>query len=203
MLARWCLSTFIFGLALFGVVSQQQIATPNQEIVLQFTDVDLTSTEVQNTIAIVKKQLIAVGGSHIKVSTQDNGLLKIRYYSDADVSSIKKAFSNEDDLALILTEHQANSEIPLEEGAVKYNFDIYEIQTSNDSGWDFDGTIVLQLDTKSDRFLDSNHSFSTGYLETIASHNSFKTTFKVCETIALTISEALHTIPEVRAGPFC
>ena len=41
----------------FGVASQQQTTVANQEIVLQFTDIQASSQEAQNTLEIVKKQL--------------------------------------------------------------------------------------------------------------------------------------------------
>ncbi|MBU2951446.1 hypothetical protein KO493_12135 [Tamlana agarivorans] len=202
MIARWCVSTLIFTLTLFGVVSQQQIAVPNQEIVLQFSDVELTSHDVQHTIEVVKNQLLAAGGSHIKVKAQENGKLKISYYSDADVSSIKRAFSNEDYLSLSFTNNDTSSgDLPLEESGLKYNLDIYEIQSANNAGWDFEGNIVLQVETKSDRFLDPNTSISARDLEHLGSSSVYKTTYKVRAHVALTIGEDLHTIPEVRAGP--
>ncbi|MDO6758921.1 hypothetical protein Q4566_01815 [Tamlana sp. 2_MG-2023] len=202
MRARWCVSALIFTLTLFGVVSQQQIAVPNQEIVLQFTDVELTSHEVQHTIEVVKNQLLAAGGSHIKVKAQENGKLKISYYSDADVSSIKRAFTNEDYLALSFANNETPSgESPIDDSILKYNLDIYEIQSANDTGWDFDGNIVLQVETKSDRFLDPNTSISSGDLEYINASSVYKTTYKVREHVTFTIGEDLHAIPEVRAGP--
>ena len=204
MMARWCVSILIFTLTLFGVVSQQQIEVPNQEIVLQFVDVDLTSNAVQNTIEVVKKQLRDVGGSHIQVKALENGKLRISYFSDADISSVKKAFS--DDLYSALSyasksNGNDSSKAPLEHSSIEYDFDIYEIQSSSNTGWDFDGAIVLQLDTKSDRFLEPNLSLSIGFIETISTKNSYKTSYKVCENVSLTFSESLHVIPEVRAGP--
>ena len=61
MFARWCISTSVFLLILFGAVSQQHLDVPNQQIVLQFTDVELTSEDAKQTILIVKEQLEALG----------------------------------------------------------------------------------------------------------------------------------------------
>ena len=93
MMARWCISVLIFSLTLFGVVSQQQILVPNQEIVLQFEDVDLTSKQAENTVAIVKQQLQDLGAENIQVFSLENGKLKITYFSDSEVASIKETFS--------------------------------------------------------------------------------------------------------------
>ncbi|KAB1067093.1 hypothetical protein F6U93_11770 [Tamlana haliotis] len=202
MIARWCLSTFILSLTLFGVVSQHQVQAPNQEIVLQFTDVELTSQDVQNTIEGVKNQLLTVGGSHIKVKTQSHGKLKISYYSDADVSSIKAALSKSEYIALALADDDSSSEqFPVSDAPIKYDLDVYEIQSASHADWGFEGTLALQIDTKSDRFVSPSTSMSVGDLAHLKSNTSYKTTFKVCKNVMLTIGEALHAIPEVRAGP--
>jgi hypothetical protein len=56
----------ILILTFLGVASQQQTVA-NQEIILQFTDVDVSSNEAQNTIAIVKLQLQDIGADNIQV----------------------------------------------------------------------------------------------------------------------------------------
>ena len=64
MKTKWLLPIFIFILSLF-VVSQQQIAIPNQESVIQFSSADVSLFESQNAIAIVKKQLQDIGAENI------------------------------------------------------------------------------------------------------------------------------------------
>ncbi len=160
MIARWCISVLIFSLTLFGVVSQQQISVPNQEIVLLFQDVDLTSKQTENTVAIVKQQLFNLGAENIQVLSLENGKLKITYYSDTDIASIKEIFSEENNVALHLTsqnQDEDSSSFPFEEANISYNLDVYEIQNGQNSGWDFDGAIGLELEPKSDRFLDPNY----------------------------------------------
>ena len=159
MMARWCISVLIFSLTLFGVVSQQQILVPNQEIVLQFEDVDLTSKQAENTVAIVKQQLQDLGAENIQVFSLENGKLKITYFSDSEVASIKETFSEESNLTLHLTsqiQDEDASRFPFEESNISYNLDVYEIQNGFEYGWGFDGAIGLEFEPKSDRFLDAN-----------------------------------------------
>jgi hypothetical protein len=206
MIARWCISTFIFLLTLFGVVSQQQMVIPNQEIVLQFTDVELTSDDAKQTILIVRAQLEALGVENIQVKAQENGKLKISYYCDADISSIKNSFAEAHHLAL---DYQSNkqgkesSKLPSEENNTFYNINVYEIQFGSDSGWDFDGAFTLEVEVKSDRFIDPNVTFSAASINLNNSKNITKVAYRVCRTISIEIGDALHTIPEVRAGPIC
>lgn len=206
MIARWCISVFVFLLTLFGVVSQQQFVVPNQEIVLQFTDVELTSNEAKQTILIVKEQLEALGVENIQVRTHENGQFKISYYCEKDIASIQKSFSQEHKLTIDYQTNnpgKASSKLPLDENSTSYNINVYEIHSGTDAGWDFDGTFTLEVEVKSDRFLDPNSSFSAFNPDHNTSNNIAKLAFKVRRTISIEISEALHSIPEVRAGPFC
>ena len=98
----------ILILTFLGVASQQQTVA-NQEIILQFTDVDVSSNEAQNTIAIVKLQLQDIGADNIQVKKEDNGKLKITYYSDANVASVKETLSKEEKLKLDFTYHNDNN----------------------------------------------------------------------------------------------
>ena len=205
MIARWCISVLIFSLTLFGVVSQQQILVPNQEIVLLFQDVDLTSKQTENTVAIVKQQLYDLGAENIQVLSLENGKLKITYYSDTDIASIKEIFSEENNVALHLTsqnQDEDSSSFPFEEANISYNLDVYEIQNGQNSGWDFDGAIGLELEPKSDRFLDPNY-LSNEHVGYQYEENQIRVAYKIRKHITIQISAPLHTIPEVRAGPIC
>jgi len=92
---QWCISTIIFILTFLGVVNQQQAFLPNQEIVLQFDNANIAVDTAENTIAIVKQQLQSLGATNIKINKGERGKLKITYYSDVDVTSIKNTFSKE------------------------------------------------------------------------------------------------------------
>ena len=202
MIARWCISVLIFSLTLFGVVSQQQVVVANQEIVLQFEDVDLTSEQTENTVANVKQQLQNLGAEKIQVLSQGGSKLKITYYSDADISSIKETLAKEHSLALQVTTQDKTSNFPFEDDHVSYNLDVYEIQQGQYSGWDFDGAITLKAEPKSDRFLDPNNltveNFGYHYED-----NLIKLAYRIRREITIQIGDPLHTIPEVRAGPIC
>ena len=94
MKPKWYLSTFILIVAFLGA-GLQQFSAPNQEIVLQFEDKAISLVETENAIANIKKQLQDIGVEKIQVYKGANGVLKISYFSEIDVVSIKKIFSKE------------------------------------------------------------------------------------------------------------
>lgn len=203
MIARWCISVLIFGLTIFGVISQQQIAVPNQEIVLQFEDANLASNKTEETIAVINRKLRGLGAKNIKVLNLEEGRLKITYYSDADIASIKQLFLDQETLALQLTAQSPNknsSNLPPQDSNVNYNINVYEIQNGQHSGWDFDGAIGLDTEVKSDRFTDPNYLYTQNvgynYID-----NLTNITYKIRNAVAKQTSDVLHIIPEVRAGP--
>lgn len=205
MIARWCISVLIVSLTLFGAVSQQQMAVPNQEIVLQFQDVDLTSKQTEDAVANVKEQLHALGAKNIKVLSLNIGKLKITYFSNADIASIKQLFLDQETLALQFTsqsQDKESSNVPFQNTNISYDINVYEIQNGQHSGWDFDGAISLEVEVKSDRFLDPNY-FSVEHIGYEYLDNLIHITYKIRKAITIQISDPLHVIPEVRAGPIC
>src|SRR5690606_41545179 len=86
MKAKWCIIVFI--VALLFAANQQQNALPNQEIVLQFTNKEVTSADVLHAFEAVKKQLYIIGVNNLIVQVNINGTLKIYFYSKTDVDII-------------------------------------------------------------------------------------------------------------------
>ena len=206
MLKKWYISTFIIIFTLLGIVSQDQAVIPNQEIVLQFTNVEVSNDDIEHTITIVKKQLQDLGANAIHVYEAGYGHLKITYYSDADIDSIKKIFSKENKLEIDYTaqnRRNQSNKIPLEDNNIGYNLNIYEIQKGNDVDWDFNGINVLELKAKNDRFFEPNLYITFNRLDVSRDDKVEKEAFKARKNIEISTDNTLHKIPEVRAGPFC
>lgn len=206
MIKKWYISTFVIIITLLGAVCEQQKIVPNQEVVLEFTDVELTSQVAQNTIAIVKKQLQDIGVSNIQVNEEGHGTLKITYYSDIDIESIKKSFSEENrlDIAFVSHNQEDNSgEFPIDKNTISYNLDIFEIQKTNDIEWGFNGLIVPEIKSKSDRFFEPNLYYYNVEINVKALNNTIDKAQKVFQNIVLPINNTSHKIPEGRAGPYC
>lgn len=204
MKKKWYFGTLITALALL-VVMQEQTVVPNQEIVLEFVDIDITSLEAQNAITIVKKQLQSIGAKNTRISKElKDGKLKITYYSDVEVEYIKRILSEEQNIELdhvFYDQSEDDNQFPVDKNSKDYNFDVYEIQKSTDFDSDFNGLYVLEVKHGQEGHSGSNsHSFvfeiDINYIDGLV-----KVAQKVNTNIAIAIDNTSHNIPEVRAGP--
>ena len=203
MIKKWCISTFIILFTILGVVNLDTVDLPNQEIVLQFNDSEVTSEDAKNTIAIVKEQLLNLGVSNIKVKTLKKGALKISYHSDANTSVIKETLSKDFNLAIAFSSENKNNEsprLPSDENNLEFNLNVYEIQNSNDANWDFNGTIVLDFKSKNDQIFNSNTFLSLVNLN-LKENSKVKVAYSIHRKITIAIDNSSKSIPEVRAGP--
>ncbi|MFD2543633.1 hypothetical protein ACFSSB_14970 [Lacinutrix gracilariae] len=198
---KWYICTLIIAFALLGYISKEQTAMPNQKIVLQFSNTAISSNEIENTVAIVKKQLVDFGVDNIHVSKIENGQLKITYYSDADVVSIKNKLSNKERLAIDYTSKNNKDypKVPVSKDA--YNLDVYKIQDAKNASSGFDGKVALEPKIESDRYFNPNVYFSACLLQEEELTAYAQVAYKVHTNIAIAIDHTSYKIPEVRAGP--
>jgi preprotein translocase subunit SecD len=204
MKSKRFISILIFSLTLLGIVSQLQNSVPNQEIVVQFSKHEVTSDEAQNAIAIVKQQLQTIGVVNVQVLEQEGGRLKIMYYSDTDVASIKKIFSEEKQLGsgYASCEHdKKQTKSPSDKNSISYNLDVYEIQNANDSASYLGSKHALVSKANSDQIFNPNVFLSIDEIDVKKEDRGIKEAYKLCRNIAIAIDNTSHVIPEVRAGP--
>ena len=205
MKAKWCISALIFILTVIGVTNWQQVPVANQEIVLQFTNAEVSSQESQHTIAIIKKQLQTIGISNIQVKEQENGSLKITYYSETDVANIKKILSEEKDLAfgfIASNDDEIPVKSPSKDNPKAYNLDIFEIHT-HDTDAGFNGKFAIIFKQDNNRFLFLTPSISSNKIDFKLEAFPIKKSFNFYLNTAILFENASHKIPEVRAGPSC
>jgi len=200
MINKWFISVLIFALAVVGI-SLKQVAAPNQEIILQFADVEVTLDETQEAIALVKSQLEALDVDNIQIQESGNGTLKITYYSDIHVSEIKKLFSSESSLAVHQTPHttEDSSKFPSEEDTTSYQIDVYEIQKNID----IVGSSGNILEPKSEiiRFFTPDSYAAISKQKEDEKNQAEKVAYTLHGKIAIAIDDSSYNIPEVRAGP--
>lgn len=204
MKGKWYLSTFIICLALLGIISQQQIDDPNQEIVLQFSNDQVTDNEAENTITIVKKRLESAGATNIHVQEQQSGKLKITYFSHSDIASIKALFPKEKRLQIGFTSFNLDDQqkgIPLEENHVDYDLDVFEIKEAVDDYTNSAGKFAFQLKTDNDRFINTYTYLFTSSDNYCSTNTKVKTAYRLNRNTTLKIGSIAFIIPEVRAGP--
>jgi hypothetical protein len=205
MRLRWYISTFIITLALLGTLCNEQTVGPNQEIVLEFLDTNIVSSDAQTTIAAVKTQLKDLGATNIKVTEfSGNGMLKITYYSNADVLLIKRILSKENNVELDFASnsHDENqSQWPSDKDTKIFNLDVYKIQDSNDSNTGLDGRLAIEIKSEIERFFNPVVDVFAVEIEDRERDRIIKVAFKLNRNIAIAINNTSHNIPEVRAGP--
>jgi len=198
---KWYISALIFALVIFGI-SLKQTSVPNQEIVLQFTDVEVSLLESQKAITLVKNQLRGVGADNIKIQDVGSGTLKITYYSDLATSEIKKLFLAERSLAIDFTSQDSDkkdTELPFEQDFQSYQLDVYEIQEGQDLA-DSNGN-VLEPKLEIIRFFNRDSYASNGREHSERTTKTEKQAYTVYKNIAIAIDNSSYKIPEVRAGP--
>jgi len=202
MKPKWYLSIFVLIVAFLGA-GLQQFSVPNQEIVLQFEDKAISLVETENAIANIKKQLQDIGVEKIQVYKGANGVLKISYFSEIDVVSIKKIFSKEKALKLsysLLDFGEGSSKMPSKNKSNTYQLDVFEIQKSNGNEGDSNG-LVVELLPEHDRYFNPDVYYSTLVYELRFKNKIEKVAYIIYSNRFIEIDNSSYNTPEVRAGP--
>jgi hypothetical protein len=202
MKPKWYLSTFILIVAFLGA-GLQQFSVPNQEIVLQFEDQEISLVETENAIANIKKQLQDIGVEKIQVYKGDNGVLKISYFSEIDVVSVKKIFSKEKALKLSYSSldiEEGSSKMPSKNKLNTYQLDVFEIQKSIGNEGDSNG-LVVELLPENDRSFNPDVYYSTLLKELRFKNKIEKVAYIIYSNRSIEIDNSSYNTPEVRAGP--
>ena len=203
MKMKWYISTLILFFTVFGIC-HNKIFSPNQEILVQFQSNEVTEEQSQTAIESIKQQLWAFGIEDIQVREDQNGRLKITYYSAVDVESIKAILSAEKLLSIDFAsegDEKRSDKIPSDKKSKTYNLDIYELHKSTDGNNGAAGKSVLIVKQDFDRYLNPNVFLPINSIDVTQIDLSVKQAYKVNTVIAIAIENTSHAIPEVRAGP--
>lgn len=202
---KWYVGIALIFIAILGsVLGQQQTTLPNQEIVLQFSNEDISVNDAQHTIAIVEQELQRIGVAYIHVSEQEDGRLVISYYSKVNVESIKKMLSTQKELALGFVTSEKNKKplhFPSKDTSISYNLDVFEIQDGQNSFSNLGGKCAVELKTGQQRFLNPNFYIPTEDQYLVGEVLLYKVNFSFQRYVAIANDYRSHKIPEVRAGP--
>ncbi|WP_430412219.1 hypothetical protein [Kordia sp.] len=204
MIAKRYFSAFIILIVLLGFY-KEQTPVPNQEIELQFVDQQVVIEDTQNIIEAITKQLQALGITDIQVREQENGILKISYYSEAEVAAVKKTLSSNG-----IASKSESGNTPTNTNVFKFKdsgnvdtfkLDIYEIQTVSSPYVGIHGKYILALQKDYDKAPTPNsfghaYSYVTGEFQTIIALAYTESTYTTI------LKESIsYEIPDVRAGP--
>lgn len=196
MRAKWYFGTLFLLFISFGAF-QEQVSIPNQEIVLEFVDSKIDKKNIAEAITEVKEKLQKVGIVNINIKKNQNGTLKISYFSNIDIDNVKKELAKEN--KLLINKSSKNKEE--NNNSYSYNLDIYELTNESDiSNSDF--KFVFEFKSSSDRFTTYNHY---AFFKKVTQHKAdklFTSTFKASQNNPFTKDRSTCKEPEVRAGPF-
>ena len=201
MQTKWYLRSFVILVVLVGL-TLEQIAQPNQQIVVEFAGDSISLSNAQNTIAAVTNKLHDIGAKSIKVKQGTNGVLTISYYSTIDTEGVKGMLSsNKEVLEGVASDSSSpkNQAPPFDTSSV-YKLDVYEIQQQYDIKPDLNG-LVLTFEGKTHRYFIAKVYGAIGGNQ-IAQQNKITTVSLIAQgAVSLLLTEFSHKIPQVRAGP--
>ena len=201
MNSKWYISTLLIVLALIGL-NQEQTKVANQQIVVQFTDVELTSDSTpDDALETITKKLHALGISNIELVESDNTKLTIRYYSDIDASSVGEILSHESELALT---YDDVDELPIDYPEDKlpetFSLVVSDLQQQSEDGLGLNGKFAFELNQDYERF---SNPVVLMFNATLAQQQDamVHVAFLVNNAVAIALDNTSDSIPEVRAGP--
>ena len=175
---------------------------PNQQILIQFSDSDISEVEAKKTVETIQTKLHVIGVDRIQVEQDEKGQLKITYYSTTAVEDIQSILAYSENFRLTYGYADDNSDGTSDEkNSDHFKLDVSEIRDGNYSkNLDFDGVQIVEHNQKFDRF---NHlkKHTSGH-----QINSRLISEKITVAINslhenLSVDNYSYQSPEVRAGP--
>ncbi len=125
MLKKWHLFSFVLSLTLLAVVQQYQKPSPNQEVVIQFTDSNFYEVDTEDSLASISSFLEEIGAKSISITSKENGFFHIAYHSEKAVSNVKQILSDKVEIDF------DNSSESSEKDGKNYNLDIFQIKSGS------------------------------------------------------------------------
>jgi hypothetical protein len=195
------LGFFVILLAIFAKALDHD-TSPNQQIIIQFSDLDANAVDADYTIDGIRNRLSSLGAEKIEIGRDTNGHLKITYYSSIAIKQIKNILSKDQGFSFTNDANGSNPRHSQQDRSVlDYELNISEIQNSGNTNWDFNGIQVVELNQKSDRFSypKTNNSGQQICLE--LGNQLIKVAVNTNNSNVLVLDTHSYKIPEVRAGP--
>ncbi|WP_298501756.1 hypothetical protein [uncultured Maribacter sp.] len=205
MNAKWYIGTLFIILAIIGL-SQEQTKVANQQIVLQFTDVEKNAvTNYDDALVIITKKLQALGVANIEIIENNSSQLSIRYYSDIDAISVKEILSQDKKITLAYKDiDQLPVDFPKDKLPKNYDLVVSDLQQQTDNGLNLHGKFAFVL---KQGYKKLSYPVAIPFNNSIVFKEDAKVhlAYKINRGIAIAIDNTSYTIPGVRAGPngFC
>lgn len=201
MQTKWYIRSFVILAALIGL-TLEQIAQPNQQIIIDFGSDTISVISAQKTITTITNELKVLGAKKIKVQQGIHGDLTISYYSTIDTKEIKgllfskKEFLHEFASCITLPKNQT----PPFDTRYVYKIDVHEIQKRTDIEPDLNGLIVA-FEGKTHRYYLAKVYDAVNNSQTARQNKITELSYIAQCAVSLTVTEFSYKIPQVRAGP--
>ncbi|UWX55700.1 hypothetical protein NYZ99_04480 [Maribacter litopenaei] len=141
MNAKWCVSTLIIILVLLGL-SQPHKKASNQQISLEFTDVEIASESArEEALSTITKRLLFLGVEVVEIIDNDGNHLNIRYYSDIDAKDVKEFLSNDNPLTFEYDD-EVPSDFPKEKFPENYSLVVTDLHQQANNGLNITGNLI-------------------------------------------------------------
>ena len=201
MQTKWYLRSFVILVVLIGL-TLEQIAQPNQQIVVEFAGDSISLSNAQNTIAAVTNKLQAIGAKSIKVKQGANGVLTISYYSTIDTEVVKGMLSSNKEVleGVASNDSSPKNQAPPFDTSSVYKLDVYEIQQQYDIKPDLNG-LVLTFEGKTHRYFIAKVYGAIGGNQNAQQNKITTVSFIAQGAVSLVLTDFSYKIPQVRAGP--
>lgn len=175
---------------------------PNQQIVIQFSESEITDNLTAKTVDAIRTKLHVIGVEQIQVGQDADGHLKITYFSNTAVEEIQNILSDNANFKLTYGfEKEHSGKGSPDEKSDTYKVNVTEIhENSNSNSWDFDGIQVVEHNQKSDRFNNPKKHFSGHQIQSEFITEGVKITLNAIHK-KLIKEHCAYSFPEVRAGP--
>jgi len=201
-------SYFFLAIVLVLFLGAWKIQTPvhNQEVVLQYSDEQISSIKVQDVVDAIKEELFIYGIEDVQVYEDENGILKISYYSEEDVQTIKSTLES-----LALTnfpiddnshngENDLNLQLKKEQGT--YKLEVFEIHNSENGSSGLGGKTAIVASEEFSKPITPN-SFTALNKKTALKHlGETNRSSKINGSQTTYFSSTSNLVPDVRAGPY-
>ena len=201
MQTKWYLRSFVILVVLIGL-TLEQIAQPNQQIVVEFAGDSISLSSAQNTIAAVTNKLQDIGAKSIKVKQGANGVLTISYYSTIDTEAVKGMLSSNKEVleGVASNDSSPKNQAPPFDTSSVYKLDVYEIQQQYDIKPDLNG-LVLTFEGKTHRYFIAKVYGAIGGNQNAQQNKITTVSFIAQGAVSLVLTDFSYKIPQVRAGP--
>ena len=184
---------------------QRQTMLPNQEIILRFENKNVPSSEVLQTVEIIKKQLQLLGIDDVQLyKSPGRQSLRITYYSAVESKCIQNFLSDSPGITKRFIVDKQDPEEPVSDQKDtnnEYIVSVYDLQAGEDTTVQF-LSYILQKDTfkklKNDLAQTSSiFSYDIKSLENVSGERNRRYLYA-----ELFSDSNANYIPESRAGPF-